>query len=102
MKTSTFYFPGLIHEPVQENKKVDVFIFAQRELAQVEATRTLRAPAAGSGGRQKVSNFKTRAGRVRSRLKVGTFFAERLWLDRRLADLRFSTRVVVAVVAVVR
>ena len=86
MKTSTFYFPGLIHEPVQENKKVDVFIFAQRELAEVETTRALRAPAAGSGGRQKVPNFKTRTGRVRSRLKLGTFSAALLWLDRRLAD----------------
>ena len=68
-------------------KKVDVFIFAQRELARVEATRTHRAPAARSGVRQKVPNFKTRTGRIKSRLKVGTFFAELLRLDRRLADL---------------
>ncbi len=57
MKTSTFYFPGLIHEPVQENKKVDVFIFAQRELADVGTTRALRAPAAGIRGPTKSSKL---------------------------------------------
>ena len=41
MKTSTFYFPGLTHEPVQENKKVDDFIFPPRERPKVGATRTL-------------------------------------------------------------
>ena len=41
METSTFYFPGLTHEPVQENKKVDDFIFPPRERPKVGATRTL-------------------------------------------------------------
>ena len=88
MKTSTFYFPGLTHEPVQENKKVDDFIFPPRERPKVGATRTLGLKAQNRQGTRRQKDCWTPSGQVDTGLSNER--ASRNTIDRKSFDKKLK------------